>query len=211
MHGVQPSPKTAPSSGAPTRPARGRQDSLALARAAAEEEEQAITMTAAPPIRISVTRCRNRPRPAVVRKIEERMNTTVKPSDEEQRAQHQPPTGPSLQRHVGQPRHVAEEAGHEGQHARRGERHQPGQQGDKDRQREGAGGDRRAGVEYQTGHPVAPESTSSTRPVRVVADTGPLTRAAIRPEVSRTRVVGVLTALPWSERMSTPGWSVSDG
>ena len=132
--------------------------------------------------------------------------------DEEQRTEDQPPTGPSLQRHVGEPRDVAEEAGHERQHARRRERHQPGEQGDKDRERERAGGDRRPGVEGQTRSPGGPGQ-------HVVDEVGerrgrrhsPLTRAAIRPWVSRTRVVGVRAALPWSERMSTPGWSVSDG
>lgn len=53
--------------------------------------------------------------------------------------------------------------------------------------------------------------TSSTRPRTVLPELAPLTRAAIRPWVSSTKVVGTVGALPWSARMATPDSSVRLG
>ena len=79
MQGAQPSAKTAPSTGAPARPARGRQEIFASRWLPTPRKTRPITMTTTPPRRMSSVRCSMSARPAVVTKIEPSTKTAVNP------------------------------------------------------------------------------------------------------------------------------------
>jgi hypothetical protein len=107
-----PSPNTTPSSGAPASPAAGRQDGCQVRwvpqrqrddhDAADAHQQQPVGEQGSPHRR---------------RRGRHGDEDDAEAEDEQQRAEQQPAPATLLQRDVGQPGHVAEEARHQGQHA----------------------------------------------------------------------------------------------
>ena len=122
-------------------------------------------------------------------------------------SEHEPPSATLLERHPGQPGHIAEEPRNQGKNAGGGKGDEASRKGQQDSQRQGTGRDGAARVRD---HVLSPR-TSLTSPLRVEAVTGPETRAAMRPCRSRTSVVGVVFALPRRANNERPPSSSSEG
>ena len=126
VHGPQPRPKTTPSTGAPASPAAGCQPGFELALRADAEEDQGHRDdddAADADEQHSGTRAARAPRPSGADTEHE---DDREAEDEQQRAEDDPAAPALRQRRVTEAGDVAEEARHEGQHARGGERDDPG-------------------------------------------------------------------------------------
>ena len=145
MHGVQPRPNSTPSSGAPASPSAGRQCSRHSRCSRGTQPRKArpstIVSTPSDPLSASLVLEQERAEPAEQHAGADEHDG--EPGDEQQRAGEQParavPARPG--RPPVSPVDVGQVAGHQRQHARRQERHQPGERRDRQGQQQRAVGD----------------------------------------------------------------------